>query len=296
VALLATRYGSRGLGVGLLVGWGATALVALMLRVPMALVLGRTTSGADLGTLAGVVLIGWVASIHERRTAELSATVASLKERCADDHRMVGELRTAAVALRGRADRLETSLTFLRDVASRLEGTDPFAAAQAGLDLAMARTGARAGMVAVLDENGQGGLTGIASSGAWNTPDLLGDRTAAAALRNRRGTRAIDISDGGSTDSDLVAPIMAGKGDRLVGLMALRGVPQGGSSAAALHDLSLVATWCAKAVSNDLNADRTRGGARLLGGGDDAGRGGDDATVSGAPSEALQRSVSRLNI
>jgi hypothetical protein len=160
----------------------------------------------------------------------------------------VAELREAAVALRARADRLETSLTFLRDVATRLEGDDATAAAQGGLELAMGRIGARAGVVQISCREG---LKTIASSGAWSpdiaAPDLFSDRTATAVLRNRRAVRAIDINDVGPNDSDLVAPIFDSRG-AIVGLMALRGVPQGGASVAALHDLSLVAGWCAKSL------------------------------------------------
>jgi hypothetical protein len=302
VALLAARYGSRGLGMGVLVGWSVTALLALVMRAPLALVVARTTSGPDLGTLLGVVMVAWIASIHERRAGELTATVASLKERCAEDHEMVGQLRTAAVALRARADRLDTSLTFLRDVASRLEGRDPVAAAQAALDFAMARSGARAGLVAAIGDGAGGGLGPVASSGTWaNLPDLQIDRTAMAALRNRRATRAVDISDGGSTDSDLAAPIFGVKRE-MVGLIVLRGVHQGGASSAALHDLALIADWCGQAISSsERGSDRSRGSMLITGagGGDDADRAG-GAQLAGASSETLERtlerSIARINI
>src|SRR2546421_12165074 len=53
VALVAVRYGSRGLMGGLPLGWAVTAAVALGLRIPIALGAPRTGSGAALGALLG---------------------------------------------------------------------------------------------------------------------------------------------------------------------------------------------------------------------------------------------------
>src|SRR6185503_2834559 len=147
VALLAARYGARGLAFTALLGWGVVTAAAAAMHVPLDAVLARSSSGADLGALLAVVLIGWVASFHERRAADLGASLEALERRCAGESEALAALRSTAVVLRARADRLETSLTFLRDVASRLEGGDAAAAAQAALDLALARTGARAGWV-----------------------------------------------------------------------------------------------------------------------------------------------------
>jgi hypothetical protein len=247
VALLATRYGSRGLATSVGFGWGLALLGGAVLRTPMSLVLARASSGADLGALLSVVLIAWVASVHERRAGQLAAAVSGLEERNAADREALNGLRTTAVVLRARADRLETSLTFMRDVAVRLEGNDPVEAAQAALDLAMARIGARAGLVAAIDD---GGLAPVAVSGPWETtPDLRADRTAAAAVRNRRATRAVDLSDSATGDSDLAAPIVSDEVG-MVGLIVLHGVPQGGASAAAVHDLALIAGWCARALAS----------------------------------------------
>src|SRR5581483_5259550 len=188
---------------------------------------GRASSGPDLGALLAVVLVAWVASAHERRCAELGAKVAALKARCAADREAVVALRATAVTLRARADRLETSLTFLRDVAARMEGDDPVAAAQAALDLAVARIGARAGVVAAIEAPADGppGLVTLASFGTVAAIDPRADITAASALLNRRATRAIDVGDQepggdparqgdlrarglGNDASDLVAPIL----------------------------------------------------------------------------------------
>jgi hypothetical protein len=247
VALMAARYGTRGLAAGLIGGWTLTIAAALALRVPMAAVEARIGSGPDLGALLGVILIGWVASIHERRARELGMALAALEECCAADAAALEALRSTAVVLRARADRLDTSLTFLRDVATRLESGDSSSAAQAALDLATARLGARLGWVAMADGER---LTPVASTGPWAPLPLpRSDRTVAAALRLRRPSRALDLSDGTADDSDLAAPILLGEDGRLIGLIVLRGVPQGGASAAALHDLSLIAGWSARSVA-----------------------------------------------
>jgi hypothetical protein len=254
VVIVAARYGSRGLSVGLPVSWGALALAALAMRISPAVVLARTGSGSDLGALIAAVLVAAVASIHERRYDLLLTTVETLKERCAGDRSAVKELREAAVVLRARADRLETSLAFLRDVAARLEGADPAAAAQAALELALARTGARAGSAQLVQ---RGGLKALASVGTWApdaaASDLARDQTVATALRNRRPTRAFDLGEVNATDSDLAAPILDARGN-VCGILALRGVPHGGASAVALHDLALIAAWCKKALAT--TADR----------------------------------------
>ena len=247
VALMAARYGTRGLVAGLICGWALTVAAASALGVPLAAIEARAASGPDLGALLGVIVIGWVASIHERRARELGMALAAVEECSASDAAALAALRSTAVVLRARADRLDTSLTFLRNVAARLEGGDPSAAAQAALDLATARLGARLGWVALADGER---LTPIASTGAWTpvpAPDR--DRTVATALRLRRPARALDFSDGTAADSDFAAPILVGEDGRLIGLIVLRGVPQGGISAAALHDLSLIAGWSARALA-----------------------------------------------
>ncbi len=247
VAVMAARYGTRGLAAGLICGCALTVAAAAALGVPLAAIEARAASGPDLGALLGVILIGWVASIHERRSRELAMALAAVQECSASDAAALVALRSTAVVLRARADRLDTSLTFLRSVATRMESGDSTAAAQAALDLASARLGARLGWVAIADGER---LTAVASSGPWTpVPSPEGDRTVATALRLRRPARALDLSDGTAADSDFAAPILAGEDGRVAGLIILRGVPQGGASAAALHDLFLIAGWSARALS-----------------------------------------------
>jgi len=248
VLVVAARYGGRGLAVALPVGWGALMICGLGQRIAPALVMQRLSTGAELGAFAAAVMVGWIGSTHERRQADTQARLAALEQRCAADQAALAELQRSALILRARADRLDTSLTFLRDVASRLFGRDPDAAAQAALDLATARLGARAAVVQVM---GEAGLAPLASVGVW-TPDgpaagVADDRTAVAVARMRRPMRAVDLPDAGPGDSDLAAPILSPRG-ALIGVLAVRGVPQGGASAAALRDLAVIASWSAAAL------------------------------------------------
>lgn len=247
VLVVSARYGSRGLSVCLPLSWAALILACLAVRISPAEVLARTASGSDLGALIGVVLVAAVASIHERRHEVTQSTLDTLKVRCAADRAAVKELREAAVVLRTRADRLETSLTFLREIATRLEGNDAMAAAHAALELAVARTGARAGTAQVVLRDGS--CKAVAAVGTWapDAPvaDLSRDQTVLTALRNGRPTRAFDLSEVSAADSDLAAPILDARG-QVAGVLALRGVRHGGANAVALHDLALVAAWCAK--------------------------------------------------
>src|SRR5215471_15235303 len=231
--VIGARYGGRGLTIGVPVAWGTLALVATWLRVAPVQVVHRLASG------------------HERRALGLTSELAAVRERIAADQHTLAELRRAAVTLRARADRLDASLTFVRDVATRIGGDDCDVAAQAALDLVMARLGAQAAVVQVMSRDG---LVPLASAGVWAPGGGAGapagvadDHTAAAVLRTRRPSRAVDLPEGGPSDSDLAAPILDERGE-LVGVLAVRGVPIGGASAAALRDLAIVAAWSARAI------------------------------------------------
>jgi polysaccharide biosynthesis protein PelD len=256
VLIVAARYGGRGLTLAVPLAWGALALAAAGLRVSPGAVMQRLSSGADLGALVAAVLVSWIGSGHERRQAAVAWELASVRKRGEADQRALSELRRTALSLRARADRLDTSLTFLRDVSARLGGDDADRAAQAALDLVMARLGARAAVVEML---GKDGLSPLASAGVWAPggtsseageapPGAAGDRTVAAAMRARQAIRAVDLQDGGPADSDLAAPIIDPRGE-LVGVLAVRGVPQGGVSPGALRDVAIIAAWMAAAVS-----------------------------------------------
>jgi hypothetical protein len=267
VILLSARYGSRGFGFALVALCGTLALTAIVTGLalgPLLAVAGKSLP--DLTALAVSVLVAWISSAHERRIADLSARAAALAQKSAGDDIIVAALGDAAMALRARGDRLDHSLTFIRDVAARLEGADPLVGSQAALELAIARTGSRAGVVQLVDARGR--LRTVASLGAWTLlrarpPDLLLDRTIKAAFESAASVRAIDLPDvagvaeAGRDQSDVAAPITDEAGD-VLGVLALRGVPADSLCHALVHDISLIARWCAKTNgSRDLAIDQT---------------------------------------
>jgi hypothetical protein len=183
--------------------------------------------------------------VHERRARDLEEQRQVLEARARHDTTALAELRRAALALRSRNDRLDLALTFLRDVARRLDGGDLPTAAEAALALVMARLGARA--AAALAQGPDGALTIVASAGAWDADGApaTGDAAVTEALRSGEPVRAIDLPGAGPGDSDLAAPIVLGQ--EAVGVVAVRGVARVG--AAALRDLTVVAEWLAGAFA-----------------------------------------------
>jgi hypothetical protein len=267
VILLSARYGSRGFGFALAALCGTLALIAIAMGLAVGPLLAvASNSLPDLAALAVSVLVAWISSAHERRIADLSARGAELAQKGTGDDTIVAELRDAAMALRARADRLDHSLTFIRDVAARLEGGDPLMGSQAALELAIARTGARAGVVQLVGDRGR--LRTVASLGAWTLlrarpPDVLLDRTIKAALESAAPVRAIDLpdladlADAARDQSDVATPIVDEAGE-VLGVLALRGVPADSLCHTLVHDIGLIARWCAKANgSRDLAIDQS---------------------------------------
>src|SRR5206468_623484 len=112
-------------------------------------------------------------------------------------------LRQAALALRARNDRLDLSLTFLRDVARKIETGDRLAAAEAALTLIVARLGARAAAVELASSDSRP-LSTLASAGAWHAAggSDVPDATAAEALRGGR----VGQLPASSPDSTAIGP------------------------------------------------------------------------------------------
>jgi hypothetical protein len=262
VLALAARYGARGLVLSAPVAWGTLALLALSWRSLPAHVLTELARPSELGALAAAVVVSWIASVHERRAQDLEEQRELLAGKVNHDAAALGELRRAALALRARNDRLDLALTFLRDVARRIDGGDVNAAAEAALTLVVARLGARAGAV---EARAGEALTLLATTGAWDAAVSAGgtDETVAEALRTGEPIRAIDLAGAGPDDSDLAAPIVVGT--ETVGVLAVRGVARVG--AAALRDLTVVAEWLATAFARARSrrsgerGDRTSGSA-----------------------------------
>jgi len=260
VLVIAARYGTRGLAVALPIAWGSLAVTSG--AGGPGRVLDTLAMPMELGALAGAVLVGWIAAGNEHRERGMARKTAELERRVTVDAVTIADLRRAALVLRARNDRLDLSLTFLRNVARRLHGPDPEAAAQAVLELITARIGARAASIEMYETSAEMAAEGSAGEsagepakgsrlrplavvGVWNGEAF--DRTARAAMSGGQPMRAVELSEGGPTDSDIAAPIVDSSGV-VRGVVAARGVPVGGASMAALRDLSVIADWAGPAL------------------------------------------------
>jgi hypothetical protein len=105
-----------------------------------------------------------------------------------------------------------------------------------------------------------GTLRPLAVIGIWNRG--APDRTALAALSGGQPVRALELADGGPDDSDIAAPIIDAAG-HVRGVVAARGVPGGGSSMAALRDLSVIADWASAALCEASAGARDEAGATI---------------------------------
>jgi len=223
VLLLAARYGSGGFFAGLGASAGAVGIGSTVAGTELMTRWSRLDSGPNLIAFGACLAVSWIASWHLRRQADLDERYRALSDQDSKAQATIETLRGAVATLRTRVDRSLTSLSFLRDVAVRLEGTDPTAAAEGALDLALARTGASAAAVKV---------------GVGTFQRLL-------AVRDARGPRA--LTQLSLQSADLTVPIRNGN-DR-VGVIALWGIPPSALDKAAANDLEIIASWCARVLT-----------------------------------------------
>ena len=223
VLILAAREGSGGFFAGLIAATGAVAAGSAIAGAGLATTWSRVDSGPNLIAFGACLLVSWVASSHLRRHAELCERLSALSMRASALDATIETLRGVLAGLRARVDRTSTSLSFLRDVAGRLEGGDPVAAAEGAADLALARTGARAAEVHI---------------GMGRSQRLL-------AVRDARGNDA--LAPLALRDADLATPILNGR-DR-IGFIALWGIPRSGLDESTSNDLAVIASWCVPALA-----------------------------------------------
>ena len=255
VLVMAARYGVRGFIAVMVLAWGALAALAVPSGFGALRTLDVLATPSELGALAAAVLVAWMASAHERRQqAQAEERLAELEQKSATDTAAIESCATPRWrSAREVMQRLDMSLTFLRDIAHRLDGSDANAAAEAALELVIIRLGARAAAVQMLApaDNGAPELMTTSSRGIWN-PDGT-DGTAAAALRTGRATRALDLREGGASDSDVAAPVMDATG-AVRGVLVARGLPGGGVGATAVRDLGVIADWLAPVLTKPVRA------------------------------------------
>src|SRR6266545_2075271 len=187
VLVLAALRGSGGLFTGLIAAATAVGIGSAVAGSGLATLWSRLDSGPNLIAFGACLAISWVGSRHLRRHADLCERLRVVSDRAAEAEASIEPLRDLVTRLRARVDRTSTSLSFLRSVAARLEGTDAVAAAEAAAELALARTGACAAVVEV-------GVRGFHR--------LL-------AVRDARGPRT--LAPLAVPDADLTVPIRNGK-------------------------------------------------------------------------------------
>jgi uncharacterized coiled-coil protein SlyX len=239
VLVLAAREGSVGLLSGLLVAAVAITLATTTAGAHVAAMWSRLDSAANLSAFGACLVVSWVGAWHLRGQADLRERQRALARRAAEAEATIESLRGVITKLRSRADRTLTSLSFLRDVATRLESRDPVAAAEGAADLALARSGACAVEVRV---------------GASGFQRLL-------AIRDARGPRALTPLS--LRDADLCVPMR--NGADAVGVIALWGVPRHALDDATSRDLAAIAAWCVPAVAIEVwRPEESTGFARRL--------------------------------
>jgi uncharacterized coiled-coil protein SlyX len=240
VLVLAARYGSGGLFAGLIASAAAVGIGSVVAGAGLVTSWSHLDSGPNLIAFGACLAVSGVASLHLRREADLSERLRALSNRAAEAETTIESLHSVVETLRARVDRTLTSLSFLRDVAARLEGSDPVAAAEGAADLAIARTGASAVAVKV---------------GVGEFQRLL-------AVRDARGLKMLTPLD--PRGADMTMPIRSG--NHRVGVLALWGVARSSLDDALAHDLEVIVSWCAPALTTAAwRPGESAGGARRVG-------------------------------
>ena len=223
VLVLAARDGGGGFFAGLIATAAAVTAGSAITGAGLAASWSRLDSAPNLVAFAACLLVSWVGTWHLRRHTDLGERVRALSDRAAEAEATIVALRDVVATLRARVDRTSTSLSFVRDVAKRLEGSDPVAAAEGAADLVLARTGACAVEIKV----GRGGFQRLLAVRDAREPGVLTHLS----LR----------------DADVKVPIL--NGNHRVGVIALWGVPRTGLDDATAHDLEVIASWCVPALA-----------------------------------------------
>jgi uncharacterized coiled-coil protein SlyX len=222
VLILAALYGGAGLFAGLIAAAGAVGIGSAIAGAGPMAAWSHLDSGPNLIAFGACLAVSWAGSRHLRRQAGLSERLRALSGRAAAAEATIENLQGLVATLRARVDRTSASLSFLRDVAARLEGTDPVAAAEGAAELALVRSGASAAAVEV-------GMRGFRRR---------------LAVRDARGPKMLAPLT--IPDADLIVPI--GKGNEQVGVIALWGIRDSALDEATTHDLALIASWCMPAL------------------------------------------------
>ena len=224
VLVLAARDGARGLFIGLLAAAAAVGFGSAVAGEGFTRPLGHLGSTPNLIAFGACLAVSCVASWHLQRVADLEVHLRAGSDRIAEADETIEELREAVGRLRTRVDRTSNSLSFLRDVAARLDGRDPIAAAEAAADLALTLTGAYAAAVHV----------------------RVGGSKRLLAVRDTRGPASPALPEVGAAP-DVTVPVHDG-GDG-IGAILLWGVSRSRIDEATANDLDVIAAWAVPALA-----------------------------------------------
>ena len=257
VLVLASQHGVRGLVAGLAACVTALSVASLIVGEGLHWLAMRASDSTELVTFAGAIAVAWVSNSHQRRKQSLAADHQDAVSRANAAHGSFNDLRVVAEGLTRRIDAAQLSISYLRSLAERIEGSDPLVSADAALELAMSRIGARVGAVLVSDGSR---LRVFAHRGTWSAdsavpPDVFQDRTAEHAFVQRRPMTALELGTIQPLDSDLAMPI-PGKDGTICGVFVVRGLAFDLELApveqyqAALADLTAIARWISKSIDS----------------------------------------------
>jgi hypothetical protein len=254
VMALSAFYGLRGLALAAPIGWALVGTVAIVVGAPASSLAARLGAGSDALPLLVSMVVAGAAMVHRNRHRELAERLARAEKTASSAAGRSGDLNNLAVRLQARQDRLDCSISYWRDLAGRLEGDDPTAAAHAALELCLARTGASAGLVR---RTVGGGLQNLAWRGRWTAEmpvprDIFTDRTIDAAVAAGRVVLADEVPQVDADDSDVAVPVFAPDSGQtpgaMLGVLALRGAQHSRLGAGELADLVALAGWLAAAL------------------------------------------------
>lgn len=250
VLALSAFYGLRGVAIAAPIAWALFGVVALVVGAPAEGLAARLEAGSDALPLLVCLIVAGAAMVHRNRYRELADRVSREAKSASSAARRAGDLNVLAVQLQARQDRIDSSIGYWRNLAARLEGDDPAAAAAAALELCMARTGARAGLVR---HTSRSHLKNLAWRGRWTADmpiprDIFPDRTIDAAVAAGRLMVADDVPEVDADDSDVAVPVFSPDSRELIGVVALRGAQHSRLGAGELADLTALAGWLAAAM------------------------------------------------
>ncbi len=234
---------------------GAPELEALFAGEVELGMIERISEPGEVFALSSLLVLACAGTIQQARRTRLQEQLRTTTTRATTAEDAVEQLTELSVALRERCDRSEVSLSFVADLAIRMDDPDPATAGDAALALAIARTGARGGYVQLLDGER---LRCVCSRGTWSAthvtpPAVFRDLVALAAVERAGTVAAHEVPDASTDDSDLAAPIIGTSG-ATIGVVALRGIAAMSLTLVIREDLSAVARWAGHALSRHRNS------------------------------------------